>query len=99
MATDDTHTKPTEAYEVIAAQPEVPKTLEVDGKRYDFRDSGMMRIADRGLAMAIRDKYGKGSAPGVTVTKVNHPAPADRGHRYFFSVPELPWRKNAVSND
>ena len=95
MATDDTHTKPTEAYEVIAAQPDVGKSLEVDGRDLKFRGNGMMRIKDRGLAMAIKDRYGKGPMPGVTVTKVNYPGQADRGHRYFFgSMPEMPWKKD-----
>lgn len=93
MATDDTSTKSTEVYEVIAAREDTPKALEVDGKRYNFRDSGLMRLQDRGLAMAIRDKYGTGKAPGVTVTKVNYPGHADRGHRYFFTVPEMPWKR------
>jgi len=94
MATDDTKTRPDEAYEVIAAQPSTPKALELDGNEYKFRDSGMMRMKDRGLAMAMREKYGR----GITVTKVRYPHEADRGHRFTFSVPEMPWkRKDADS--
>jgi hypothetical protein len=98
MATDDTRTSASDAYEIIKARPTLPDTLEVDGKSYDFRTDplaggGMMRVKDRGLAFAIRDKYGKGRAPDVTVTRVKYPDAHDRGHRYFFTVPEMPWKK------
>lgn len=99
MATDDTTVKTEDAYEIIKAKTDLPDTLEVDGKQYQFRGDptaggGMMRVKDRGLAFAIRDKYGRGRAPGVTVTRVKYPAVADRGHKYFFgSMPEMPWKR------
>ena len=93
MATDDTRTSASDAYEIIKAQPNTPDVIEVDGKPMQFRDNGMMRVKDRGLAMDIRNKYGAGKQPGVTVTRVNYPSAHDRGHKYFFSVPELPWRR------
>lgn len=93
MATDDTHTKPTEAYEVIRATQRPLESVEVGGKTLKFRGNGMMRIKDRGLAMAVREKLGK----EVTVTKVNYPSAHDQGHRYFFgSLPEMPWKKKKV---
>jgi hypothetical protein len=85
-----------QAYEIIKATQKDLPALEVDGKAYRFpRVRGsMMRVKDRGLAMAIRDRYGSGRRPDVTVTKVNYPDPADRGHKYFFQVPEMPWRRS-----
>ena len=44
--------------------------------------------------MAIREKYGSGRNPDVTVTKVAYPDARDRGHRYFFTVPEMPWKRS-----
>lgn len=94
MATDDNTNSASDAYEIIAAQPNTPKELEVDGKRYKFRPNGMMRVKDRGEALAIRERYGKGKRPLVTTTKVNYPGAADRGHRYFFGqMPAMPWHK------
>jgi hypothetical protein len=85
-----------QAYEVIRATKETPAVLEVDGKtmRFPRVRGSMMRVKDRGLAMAIRDQYGSGRRPKVTVTKVNYPDVHDRGHRYFFSMPEMPWKRS-----
>lgn len=85
-----------QAYEIIRATKDTPGALEVDGKtmRFPRVKGSMMRVKDRGLAMAIRDQYGSGRRPKVTVTKVNYPDVHDRGHKYFFSVPEMPWKRS-----
>lgn len=93
MATDDNTVKTGDAYEIIKADPNLPNTLEVNGKEYKFRPNGMMRVKDRGEAFAIREKYGRGRMPQVTTTRVNVPHPSDRGHKYFFAVPEMPWKR------
>ena len=95
MATDDNHDKPTDAYELMRANQGVDH-VELDGKRYDFKQgNGMMfRVKDRGLAMAIAQKYPK----QVLAQRVNYPSPADRGHRYTFAVPELPWHKKGKAD-
>lgn len=93
MATDDTFQRTGDAYEIIKADPNLPNTLEVNGKEYKFRPNGMMRVQDRGEAFAIREKYGRGRAPKVTTTKVNIPHPSDRGHKYTFQVPAMPWHR------
>lgn len=97
-STDDNDKATTgQAYEIIRATKETPPVLEVDGKimRFPRVKGNMMRVKDRGLAMAIRDQYGSGRRPKVTVTKVSYPDEHDRGHKYFFSVPEMPWHKGA----
>ena len=84
-----------QAYEIIKADNNLT-ALEVDGKKLDFKrvHDSMFRVKDRGLAMAIREKYGSGRNPDVTVTKVAYPDARDRGHRYFFTVPEMPWKRS-----
>jgi hypothetical protein len=84
-----------QAYEIIKADNNLT-ALEVDGKKLRFPrvNNSMMRIKDRGLAMSIRDKYGGGRSPAVTVTKVAYPDIRDRGHKYFFQVPEMPWKRS-----
>ena len=85
-----------QAYEIIKADNNLSE-LNVDGKQMRFPrvHQSMMRVKDRGLAMAIREKYGSGRAPGVTVTKVAYPDIRDRGHRYFFGqlTKPLPWHR------
>jgi hypothetical protein len=83
-----------QAYEIIKADNNL-SNLEVDGKTYRFPrvHGSMLRVKDRGLAMAIREKYGSGRTPDVTVTKVAYPDIRDRGHKYQFMVPELPWHR------
>lgn len=90
MATDDTHTKPTETYEIIKATQRPLDGINIDGREMRFNQSGAFRVKDRGVAMAIGQKH-RGE---VTVTKIAAPAPADRGHKYFFgAMPEMPWKR------
>jgi hypothetical protein len=64
------------------------KGVELDGKRYKFGNDNWFRVpGDPGLANALRQKVGM----NATVTRVRYPKPADRGHKYFFQTPRLPW--------
>ena len=76
-------------HEVIQAVTR-PVNVEVDGKQMPFGRDGAFRVNDSGVAEAIRAKYDG----EVTVTKVKVPHVADRGHKYFFAVPALPWHKD-----
>ena len=58
-------------------------------KNMPFNHEGRFSIKDEGVAQEIRQEYGR----AVTVTRVNNTSAADRGHRYFFSTPALPWHK------
>ena len=78
-------------HEIIKAVQR-PVNVEVDGKQMPFGDLGAFRVKDSGVADEIRAKYG-GKMGDVTVTRIRYPHIADRGHRYFFSVPALPWHK------
>ena len=81
-------------HEVIHAVQR-PVQVEVDGKEMPFGRDGAFRVRDSGVADEIKAKYGnKGE---VTVTRVKYPHISDRGHKYFFSVPELPWNKEKES--
>lgn len=50
---------------------------------------GRFTTRDAGLAAEIRANYPKDYV--VTRVQTNHPS--DAGHRYVFTVPELPWKK------
>lgn len=66
------------------------ESVEVGGNAYKFGRDGWLRVSDEGVANAIRQKYG----PEMTVTRMRHPSPADRGHRYHFGqMPEMPWKR------
>jgi len=75
---------------VINATKRPMDGVEVGGKQMKFGREGWLRVKDPGVADAIRQKYGN----VVTVTGVRAPDVHDRGHRFHFSVPELPWHKN-----
>lgn len=64
-------------------------TLEMDGKRYPWGRSGGFQLNDPGEAAALKAKYGH----MIDTYSAPVPHPADRGHRYTFSVPELPWKR------
>ena len=68
------------------------KSVEVDGKTYKFNRWGALRIRDKSVARAIRDKYGKALA-SAEVSDVPNPRKDEAGHRFFFSVPEMPWKR------
>ena len=59
------------------------------GKDLMFNKYGRFSIRDEGVAAEIRQRYPR----DVTVTRVSKYHPADRGHKYFFAVPEMPWKK------
>lgn len=56
-----------------------------------FDAEGRCAVSDPALANEIRTQY----PHEVAVTRVRHNHPSDRGHRYFFSMPEMPWKRKA----
>ena len=58
-------------------------------KTMNFDREGRFMIRDESVAAEIREKYPK----AVTVTRVNSHHASDRGHKYFFSCPGMPWHK------
>ncbi len=81
-------------YMVINATKRPMNGVEVGGMRMKFGREGWLRVKDPGVANAIREKYGN----TVTVTGVRAPDVHDRGHKFHFSVPELPWHKEKVND-
>jgi hypothetical protein len=75
-----------------AARTREPEPIVAADKVMEFDREGRFAVSDERVAAEIREEYPR----DVTVTRVNAHHPSDRGHRYFFTVPELPW-KNAVS--
>ena len=68
---------------VTAAERNMPNNRE-----------GRFSEKDESEAAAIRQRDPR----AVTVTRVSDYHPSDRGHRYFFSVPAMPWHKEENVN-
>jgi hypothetical protein len=54
-----------------------------------FNKEGRFVVGDEGLAADIRKNYPQ----EVTVSRVTASHASDRGHKYFFSCPAMPWHK------
>jgi len=50
---------------------------------------GRMIIKDESLAREVQQENPR----ELVVTRMNSDDPADKGHNYFFTVPELPWKQ------
>lgn len=69
-------------------------SVTVDDKTMTLPENrGMVDIGDSGLAAEIDTRYGKtGEVMPGDVVVVPYEA-REPGHRNFFAVPELPWKK------
>lgn len=65
------------------------KNVVAADKVIPFNREGRFMVKDEAVANEIRKNYPR----AVTVTRVHTPHPMDRGHRYFFSCPAMPWHK------
>ncbi len=63
--------------------------VKAGGKVMPFNGEGRLVVGDESVANEIRQKYPR----TTTVTRVNNHHPSDRGHRYFFSCPAMPWHE------
>lgn len=60
--------------------------LTLDGKDMKFSNQGRMMIKDEKMAREIQAEY----PDELVVTRMRYPEP---GHTTFFSMPEMPWKK------
>jgi hypothetical protein len=58
-------------------------------RKMSFNKDGRFMVKDEKVAAEIREKYPR----EVTVSRVTSSHPSDRGHKYFFNVPAMPWHK------
>ena len=63
--------------------------VKVADKVMPFNGEGRFAVDDESIANEIRQKYPR----TVTVSRVSAHHPSDRGHKYFFSCPAMPWHK------
>lgn len=56
---------------------------------------GRFTTHDKALADEIRAQYPK----DYVVTRVRASHPSDRGHKYVFTVPELPWKRDGGAKE
>lgn len=60
--------------------------LTVDGKDMEFNHEGRMMIKDEKMAREIQAEY----PDELAVTRISQ---NEEGHKTFFSMPEMPWKK------
>ena len=65
--------------------------VDVGDKHMPFDKEGRFAITDEGVANAIRQEH----RWDVAVTRFKSDDPADRGHKYVFTVPEMPWKRGS----
>jgi len=65
------------------------KGVRVGEKDLMFDREGRFSTSDEGLAGAIRKEYPR----EVTVSRVSAYHASDRGHKYFFTCPAMPWHE------
>lgn len=66
--------------------------LTVEGREMKFNHEGRMMIKDERLAREIQAEY----PDELAVTRVRQPEP---GHKSFFSMPVMPWKKEKETED
>ncbi len=64
-------------------------------KEMRFNDEGRFTVSDAAVAAEIRQEHPR----DVTVSRVRWDKPADRGHKYFFTCPAMPWHKEDKDDD
>ncbi len=64
--------------------------VKAGGKDMRFDREGRFLISDEVVAGEIRKEHPR----DVTVTRMRYPDVADRGHRYFFQCPKMPWHED-----
>ena len=78
-------------FEVVAATTRPDLHIDVGKVERKFGTSGMI-INDPGEAEAIDQKYGSKGTKEVVVMGVDD-IPREPGHKYQFTVPEMPWKR------
>ena len=63
--------------------------LTLCGEEMKFNRQGRMMVKDETMAREIQAEYPE----QLAVTRVEDQHPADIGHKYFFTVPEMPWKR------
>ena len=63
--------------------------VEIGEKVMPFDNQFRFSVSDPGIADAIRQKH----RWDVAVTRFKADDPADRGHKYMFTMPGVPWAK------
>src|SRR3990167_1967580 len=66
------------------------QSLDVGTGEMKWNKEGRLLVNDNGVANALRQKY----KADITVTRMKWPDVHDRGHTYFFTVPEMPWHRS-----
>lgn len=84
-------------YEIIKASTRAFNSIQVGGVMVPIRQHGTL-VTDSGLARDIEQSFGQDKrAPyrdDVMVVPVDDRDPKrERGHRYSFTVPALPWKE------
>ena len=76
-----------------AMQNETP-TLD-NGKMFPWGPQHAFHVKDAGEAEALKQKYGH----RLDYARMKSPDVHDRGHKYVFQVPTLPWKENHAAQE
>lgn len=75
----------------IVCDVDTPGYVETKDGALPFDREGRFMTKDPGLAQELKDRYQHGE---ITVSRgVDKSDPHERGHKYIFTVPEMPWKK------
>ena len=75
---------------VQKAWPGAERSIKTGTGELEMGKRNRMMIKDEALAREIQSEFPR----DYTVTRVRYPDKADRGHKYFFSIPfEMPWKR------
>lgn len=84
-------------YEIYKRKKNSPNEINVGGRRVKLAKSGPTIIKDAALAADIDQLHGRNAGAlddSLLVVPVdNNHLHEERGHRYTFGVPALPWHK------
>ena len=75
-----------------ALRRDMRKGINYGEKKFNFNKEGRFVLTDEKVAREVQKMHPR----DLAVTRVNTFHPSDRGHRYFFSVPEMPWKKQGI---
>jgi hypothetical protein len=66
------------------------RAIETESRgRKELKNNAALFTDSEHVAAEVDEKYGR----DVMITPIEIEHPSDKGHRYMFTVPELPWKK------
>lgn len=81
-------------WEIVKASKRPLEGIAGSGRELRFGKQGAMTVSDPGLAHEINQKYGNTrTGTGEVFVIETDDRPKEAGHRYLFSMPQMPWKQ------